>query len=434
MRFLSNLACLVALAIGLGVWIALPPVGVLALALLIALWLLLSPPGQRALAAARIGIASLPQRWGAASIIVIGIGGVVAVLVSMLAMGAGFRATLAGSGSDDTAIILRGGALVEVNSIITREQAALIAHLNGIARGEDGQALFSPELSQVIHLPSRSDGAESNVQLRGVGPMAWPLRPQLTITAGRSFQPGLRELIIGAGVASQYQGVAVGDTLRLGSQDWQVVGHFRAGDALDSELWTDFDTLSSFYRRNAYQSALVKLDGNDGLERLRAALNADLRLKLDAETTRSYFSKQSGRMGDIIQILGTLIGAVMAVGAVFGALNTMYAAIATRAREIATLRAIGFGALPVVVAVMLETLVLALAGGLMGGGLAYLVFNGYSASTMSANFSTIVFAFDVTPALLWTGLKWALGIGLIGGLFPALRAARLPIVAALRAV
>jgi len=250
---------------------------------------------------------------------------------------------------------------------------------------------------------------------------------------GRMFQPGLREIIVGQGVAQQYQGVNVGDTLRLRNQDWTVVGLFASGDTLESELWTDIEVLSSFYRRNAYQSVVVKLDGDDGLTRFQTALDADPRLKLEAESTRRYFARQAGNMSTVIQILGTVVGAIMAVGAVFGALNSMYAAVAARAREMGTLRAIGFGGLPVVMAVLLETLLLAVAGGL-GGGLSYLIFNGYSASTMGSNFSTIVFAFDVNLSLLWMGLQWALGIGLVGGLFPAVRAARVPITSALRAV
>ena len=213
-----------------------------------------------------------------------------------------------------------------------------------------------------------------------------------------------------------------------------MVGHFASGDSLDSELWTDIETLSSFYRRSAYQSVTVRLQGEGALERLQGVLADDPRLKLDALSTREYFGKQASSLGTLIEILGTVIGAIMAIGAVFGALNTMYAAVATRAREIATLRALGFQGTPVVVAVMLETMLLALLGGLMGGGLAWLVFNGYSVATMSANFSQVMFAFEVTPAVLWTGLKWALGIGMVGGLFPALRAARIPVTEALRAL
>jgi len=434
MRWVWNAMSVLAAALGLALWVLLPLAGALLLLVVLALWLWLSRAGKLAAAATQVGVSSLPGRWGGASVVVIGIGGVVAVLVSMLAMAAGFRATLNASGSDDTAIVLRGGSQTEVNSVITRNQAVLLETLDGVARAANGRALVSPEMSQVIYLPSRADGSEANVQLRGVGPRAWDIRSNVRIIEGRAFQPGLRELIVGQGVVGQYRGVAVGDTLRLRNQDWTVVGVFASGDALESELWTDIDTLSSFYRRTAYQSVVVTLDGADGLARFKAALADDPRLRLDAESTRRYFGRQAGNMSNVIQMLGTVVGAIMAVGAAFGALNSMYAAIAARAREMATLRAIGFGGVPVVVAVLLETLLLALVGGVIGGALAWLVFNGYSASTMGSNFSTVVFAFDVTPELLWTGLKWALGIGLIGGLFPALRAARVPITTALRAV
>jgi len=434
MRWVWNAVSVLAAVLGLALWVLLPLAGALLLFTVLALWLWLSRAGKLAAAATQVGVSSLPGRWGGASVVVIGIGGVVAVLVSMLAMAAGFRATLNASGSDDTAIVLRGGSQTEVNSVITRNQAVLLETLDGVARAADGRALVSPEMSQVVYLPSRADGSEANVQLRGVGPRAWDIRSNVRIIEGRAFQPGLRELIVGKGVAGQYLGVAVGDTLRLRNQDWTVVGVFASGDALESELWTDIDTLSSFYRRTAYQSVVVRLDGADGLARFKAALADDPRLRLDAESTRRYFGRQAGNMSNVIQMLGTVVGAIMAVGAAFGALNSMYAAIAARAREMATLRAIGFGGVPVVVAVLLETLLLALVGGVIGGALAWLVFNGYSASTMGSNFSTVVFAFDVTPELLWTGLKWALGIGLIGGLFPALRAARVPITTALRAV
>ncbi len=431
---LWNALTTLALVAGLVLWIMLPWPGIALLAALVALWLRFSRQGRLALAAAGVGIASLPQRWGAASVIVVGIAGVVAVLVAMLAMASGFRSTLNASGSDEAAIILRGGSQVEINSVVTREQAVLLANLAGIARSRDGRPLITAELAQVINLPSKADGSDANVQLRGVGPMAWEVRPNVRIVAGRRFQPGLRELIVGQGVVAGYRGVEIGDVLRLSNQDWTVVGHFASGDSLDSELWTDIETLSSFYRRSAYQSVTVRLQGRESLPQLQAALAADPRLKLDALSTRDYFGKQASGMSTLIEILGTVIGAIMAVGAVFGALNTMYAAVATRAREIATLRALGFRGLPVVVAVMLETMLLALLGGLLGGALAWIVFNGYSVSTLSANFSQVMFAFEVTPALLWTGLKWALGIGLIGGLFPALRAARLPVTTALRAL
>jgi putative ABC transport system permease protein len=348
-------------------------------------------------------------------------------------MGEGFKATLDATGSDDTAIILRGGSQAETNSVITRDQVPLVSSLPGIAKGADGKPLLSPELSQVVNLPSRSDGSDANAQFRGVGPQAWAVRGNIRIVEGRKFAAGLRELVVGVGAQSQFRGLDVGRTINLGNQQWTVVGKFASGDSHDSELWGDAETLASTYNRKAFQSITVRTGGKAGFRALKAAMDADPRLKLDVETTREYYAKQSGQLSKLISILGTVIGTIMAIGAVFGALNTMYAAVAGRAREIATMRAIGFRGLPVVLAVMLETMLLALLGGVLGGLIAWLVFNGYSVSTLGSNFSQVVFQFKVSPQLLWTGLKWALGIGLVGGLFPALRAARMEVTDALRA-
>jgi putative ABC transport system permease protein len=432
-KLLVSFGILLALVAGIVGWNKLTWPGVLAVAVLVGVWLALTRAGRLALAAARIGIAGLPQRWGASMVIVIGIAGVVGVLVAMLAMGEGFKATLNKTGGEDSAIILRGGSQAETNSVITRDQVPLISSLPGIARGADGKPLASPELSQVVNLPSKSDGTDANVQFRGVGPAAWALRSDLKMVEGRKFSPGLRELVAGRGAQQQFTGLDIGKQLKLGNQVWTVVGIFAAGDSHDSELWADADVLGPAYQRQSLQSVTVKLDGKTGFKQLKAALAADPRLKLDVQTTRDYYSKQSEQLNKLIRILGTVIGTIMAIGAVFGALNTMYAAVAGRAREIATMRALGFRGLPVVVAVMLETMLLALLGGLLGAGIAWLVFNGYTVSTLGQNFSQVVFQFKVSPELLWTGLKWALGIGLVGGLFPALRAARLPVTEALRA-
>ncbi|WP_409475941.1 ABC transporter permease [Stenotrophomonas sp. Y-13] len=431
-KFIANALVVLVLAIGLGIWIALPWVGVLAVAVAIALWLPLTRSGRLALAATRIGISSLPQRWGASSVIVVGIAGVVGVLVAMLAMGEGFQATLNSTGDDTTAIVLRGGSQAETNSVITRDQVPLLGTLPGVARDAQGRPMLSAELSQVVNLVSRADGTDVNAQFRGVGDMGWAVHDKVRIVKGRPFKPGLREIVVGEGAQGQFRDMEVGKTLTLGNQAWTVVGVFASGDAHDSELWTDVQTLATTYQRGAYQSISVRTEGKPGFEQFKAAVAADPRLKLDVETTRAYYRKQGGGLNTLISILGKVIGAIMAIGAVFGALNTMYAAVATRAREIATMRAIGFRGLPVVTAVMLETMLLALVGGLLGCAVAWLVFNGYSVSTIGSNFSAVVFKFHVSPELLWSGLKWALGIGLVGGLFPALRAARLPITTALR--
>lgn len=432
-QWLGNLGVLLALVAGLAAWIALPWWGVFAAVVLVTVWLLSTQRGRQALAVTRIGISSLPQRWGASSVIVVGIAGVVGVLVAMLAMGEGFKATLNRTGSDDSAIILRGGSQSETNSVITREQVPLISSLAGIARGADGRPLVSPEASQVVNMVTKADGTDANAQLRGVGDTGWTLRPQVRLVEGRRFNPGMRELVVGKGAQRQYVGLDVGRQVELANQQWTIVGAFASGDSYESELWADTETLSSTYQRTSFQSVTAKLDGKEGFQQLKAALAADPRLKLDVQTTRAYYGKQSEGLTRVISILGTVVGAIMAIGAVFGALNTMYAAVAGRAREIATMRALGFRGLPVVVAVMLETMLLALLGGILGAVVAWLLFNGYSVSTLGANFSQVMFQFRVTPDLVWNGMKWALGIGLVGGLFPALRAARLPVTEALRA-
>lgn len=430
---LKNIGVVLALILALALWIALPWQGVLVLMVLLGLWLALTRTGRLALEATWIGVASLPHRWGASSVIVVGIAGVVGVLVAMLAMGEGFQATLNATGNSETAIVLRGGSQAESNSNILREQVPLLANLPGVETDDAGRPLLSAELSQVVNLISKSDGTDVNVQFRGIGADAFQVREGVRIVDGRAPGTGLREIVVGRGAMAQFQGLEIGNTLMLANQQWTIVGLFESGDAYESELWADAEVVANTYKRGAYQSVLVRT-GKDGFAAFKAAVEDDPRLKLDVMTTRAYFAKQGGGLKNLLQILGTVIGGIMAVGAVFGALNTMYAAVATRAREIATMRAIGFRGLPVVTAVMLETMFLALAGGLLGGLVAWLLFNNYSVSTLGNNFSQVVFQFKVTPGLLWTGLKWALGIGLIGGLFPALRAARLPIVTALREV
>ncbi|MBC6942234.1 MAG: ABC transporter permease [Xanthomonadales bacterium] len=420
--------------LGAAVVLALLPWSLLlVLAVLFALWSALSHRGRQAWAVTRVGLATLPQRLGSSSVVVIGIAGVVGVLVALLAMGEGFRATLVQTGSDDTVLVMRAGANAELNSVLVRDAVVQIEQTPGILKNAKGEPIASPELVVVASLPRKGSGLDANLQIRGVGPQVRELRPHVHITAGRDFQPGLRELVVGKGAAEQFQGLDLGATITLNNQVWTVVGSFEAGDAFDSEVWADADIVASTYRRgNSVTDVTVRLVNADALDAFKAALAANPQLKVDAETTRSYFSRQSENLTLLIRIVGSVVGAIMAIGAIFGALNTMYAAVATRAREIATLRAIGFRGLPVIVSVMIETMLLALVGGLLGAAIAWLIFDNYSVSTMSQNFSQVVFAFRVSPALALEGLKWALVIGFIGGLFPALRAARLPVTTALR--
>ena len=404
-----------------------------ALLLILVAWMALTRVGRQAWSVTQVGLATIPQRLGASSVIIIGIAGVVGVLVALLAMAVGFEATLKETGSDDTVIMLRAGSNTELNSVLGHETAQLLAQQTQVLHNAQGQPVASPELVVVASLLKRSTGLDANVELRGVGERAWELHPNVRIVEGRKFSPGLRELIVGKGAAQQFSGTAIGSTLKLNGQVWKLVGRFEAGDSHDSELWGDTDVVGSAYRRGSSTTTVIaRLTNAEALDALKAALASDPRFQVDVQTTRAYYAAQSEQLSRQIRVLGTVVGAIMAIGAIFGALNTMYAAIATRAREIATLRAIGFRGAPVVVSVLVETMLLALLGGVLGALIAWVIFNNYTASTLGQNFSQVVFNFKVSPALLWSGLKWALAIGLIGGLFPALRAARIPVTAGLR--
>jgi putative ABC transport system permease protein len=436
LSFLSGLGLILAVILGLAAWSMLPWAGVLILLALLALWLVLTRRGRQTLSITGVGISTLRQRVGSSLVVVIGIAGVVGVLVAMLAMGEGFQSTLQQTGSDDTAIVLRGGSNAELNSVLDRDSVNVITQAPGVARGADGKPVASAELSVVANLPKRSDpSVEANAQIRGVGDEAWALRPNVKITQGRRFKPGLRELVVGEGALRQFAGLEMGKQLRIAGQEWRIVGAFESGDSHDSELWGDAQTVASAYRRgSSAQSVTVRLTSAKAYDAFKAALSSDPRLKVDISTTREYFSKQSEALTKVIRVVGITVGVIMAIGAIFGALNTMFAAISARAREIATLRAIGFRGGPVVISVLMETMLLALLGGVLGGLIAWLIFNGYTASTLGANFTQVVFQFKVSPALLWLGIKWARAIGFVGGRFPALRAARLPVTTALRAL
>ncbi|ODT90914.1 MAG: hypothetical protein ABS82_15845 [Rhodanobacter sp. SCN 67-45] len=403
---------------------------------LLAVWMLFARQGRQAISVTAVGISTLRQRLGMSSVIVIGIAGVVAVLVALLAMSDGYRETLSKTGSTDTAIVMRGASASEVMSVLDHDSVTLIPQTAGIAKDAKGQPIASPELVVAANLPIKGGqpDEEGSVQLRGVSDQAWAVRPNLKIVEGRKFTPGMRELIVGKGAARQFAGLEPGHQVRLGSQLWTVVGVFASGDSMDSEVWGDAGVVADTYRRGSSRASVtVKLADPGAFDAFKATLEANPQLKVDVSTTLDYFSKQSEGMSSFLTIIGIVVGSIMAIGAIFGALNCMFAAVAARAREIATLRAIGFRGLPVVVAVMLETMLLALLGGLIGGLLAWLVFNGYSASTLAAgSVGKLSFELKVSAELLWVGLLWALTIGFIGGLFPAVRAARLPVTTALR--
>jgi putative ABC transport system permease protein len=376
---------------------------------------------------------TLPQRVGASSVIVIGIAGVVAVLVSVLAMGAGFQHTLAGTGRLDRVIILRGGSDAELNSNLTRSDIATISNAPGLAKDADGKALLSSELVTVVNVPKIDTGTDANVTLRGVGLALAAVRPELKVVDGRMFHPAVRELIAGVGAAKQFRGLAVGSVLPLRNADWTVTGLFTSnGDVHESELLADVDTVGSAVERNGYSSAVGLLTGAAQFTQFKDALTTDPQLKVDVQREPDYYAAQSKQLTLIINRVGKTIAIIMAVGAMFGALNSMYSAVAARAMEIATLRAIGFGALPVLLSVMVEALLLSLLGGIIGASLAWAFFNGHSVSTLGGAFAQVVFQLRVTDTLIITGIVWACIIGLLGGFFPALRAARLPVAEALR--
>ena len=388
---------------------------------------------RQAIAITGISIRSIPERWAPSLVIIVGLAGVVAVFTALLAMAAGFESTLKATGRTDAALVLRGGSDAELNSAYDRASTDLIKEEPGIATGADGKPLASAELMVIAELVRKDDISHgANITLRGVEPAAFALRPQLKIVAGRNFTPGLRELIVGRGVLQQFQGAALGDTVRMRGSEWKVVGIFASGDAHDSEMWADINVARSTFGRQGSSSVLVALDGPEGLTRLRSAVAGDPRLTLDVLREQDYFSGQTKQFRKTIGVLAGVVTLIMALGAVFAALNSMYAAVAARGKEIATLRALGFGGLPVVTSVMTEALLLALAGGVLGAVIAYTLFNNLSVSTLGQNFTQVVFDFKVTRQLVARGLIIAIIIGMIGGFMPALRAARLPVTASLR--
>jgi putative ABC transport system permease protein len=381
-----------------------------------------------------LNIKSIPERWASSLVIVVGLAGVVAVFTALLAMRAGFESTLKASGRADEVMVMRGGSDTEINSAFDRDSSDIIEQAPGIRVGQDGKRLASAEMVVIAELARKDDVKNgANITLRGVEPAAFPLRPQLKIVEGRNFTPGLRELIVGRSVLRQFQGAELGKLVRMRGSDWTVVGIFESGDAYESELWADLNVARTTFSRSGSTSVLVALEGADGFDKLKQSLDADPRLSVDVIRQQDYFSGQTKQFRQTIGVLAGVVTAIMALGAIFAALNSMYAAVATRSKEIATLRAIGFGGLPVLISVMIESLLLALVGGLMGALIAYVLFNNLSVAALSQNFTQVVFSFKVTPALVVRGLVISLLIGMVGGLLPAIRAARLPVVDSLRA-
>ncbi len=421
-----------ALALGIAVAVALPWAGLAALAVVLACWLVFTRAGRLTRSVTASGMSTLPQRWGGASVVIVGIAGVVGVLVALLAMGSGYEATFHATGSQRRAIVLRSGALTEATSNLDQSSVMLIGQAPQVERNAQGQPLTSPEVVVSASLAKRG-GQDGTVQIRGVGSEVWAVRPNVKLIAGRRFEPGLRELIAGKNAVLEFKHTAVGSTVEINGQPWKVVGEFAHAGAHDSELWGDVNMIgNAFHRGSSVQSVTVRLTRASALDAFKAAMAGDPRLKVQAQTTKAYYASQSKGMTKVIGILAAVVGGIMAIGAVAGALNSMYAAVAARTREMATLRAIGFRGGVVVFSVLAETVLLALAGGVVGALVAWVLFHHFTASTLGPNFGAVVFQFRITPALIGEGLKWALAIGFVGGLFPALRAARMPVTDGLR--
>ena len=382
----------------------------------------------------RFNLRTLPQRKGSSATAIFGIAGVVAVMVSVLSIGQGILRTMESSADPENVIVLRSGANTEMMSGLSGDSTNIIAEGPGIARNEAG-AMASPELFVVINLPMRSTGTDANVPMRGVRPQAFKVRKEFRIVEGRNFGWGLNEIIVGVGAKLEFAGLDVGSSIEVGQELWAVVGVFEAGGGLaESEIWVDAAVLQPAYRRgNSYQAVYVKLESREAFQNFKDALSADPRLNVKIQREAEYYASQSTMIYNLITGLGTLIAVMMGLAAVFGALNTMYTAVSSRAREIATLRALGFRSGPVILSVLAESLLLSLAGGIIGAALAYLAFDGFRAATLNwSSFSAMTFSFDVSPELLVQGIILAMLIGMIGGLLPAIRAARQPVATALR--
>src|SRR6266704_3427257 len=377
---------------------------------------------------------SIRVRWASAGVAVLGIAGTVGVFVAMLSLARGFRATLVSSGSADNALITRAGATSEMTSGVSLDSVKIIQDAPGIARGADGP-LLTPEAVLMAPIPLRSTGTDANVELRGVAPNVLTIRSNVKIIEGRMFRPGLSEIVVGKNAKATYSGLTLGSTIWLGSARWEVVGIFDAGgSAFDSEVWGDAHLLNGAYKRpdTFSQSVTVHLASPAALQKLKDTLTADPRLNVDVTREIDYYAKQSTRMTQLITTLGGFVALIMAIGAVFGALNTMYSAVAERGREIATMRALGFGGPSVVFSFLVEALLISFTGGVIGC-LAVLPLNGLTTSTMNfQTFSNLAFAFKITFDLLWMGVLFALVMGVLGGMPPAIRAAQRPVASALR--
>jgi|TARA_B100000315_G_scaffold254130_1_gene294503 putative ABC transport system permease protein len=383
-----------------------------------------------------MNLRSVPARWGSSSVIIVGIGGVVAVLVALLALANGFEATMANTGRDDRAVVMRGGATSELTSTIDVRIANYISAMDGIAK-RDGKALVSAEFFGVVDVPKQDaePGMTANLPMRGITAAGVSMRDEFQIIEGRMFEGGKRELVAGRAASTQFANLRVGDRIDFRDNDWSVVGIFSSeGDANESEVWADAPVVQAVFRgEGVYSSMRVQFDDLASLDAYKQELENSPRIDLMVQPESEYYAAQSTALTTLITQFGYSVAMIMAIGAIFGALNTMYTAVSSRNVEIATLRALGFSGGPVVMSVLVEALILALLGGLIGGLIAWAVFSGATVSTLNnSSFSQVSFDFQVSGELLIQGVVWACFIGVIGGIFPAIRAARLPISVALR--
>ena len=388
---------------------------------------------SQVIAVTSLNIRTIPRRWVSSLVAVVGIAGVVLVLVAVLSIGAGFTEALVSRSNPATLVITRASSTGEMDSALSRDDLAVITDAPGIASNADG-LLVSGELYVVVDVPRISTGGSSNVPLRGVQQQGFAVRGNVEIIEGRLFRPGLNEIVVGKAAANQFAGLKVGDTHVWRQNTWEVTGILDAGGGVpDSEIWADTGTVQSAWGRNGFQVARVRLADPDGFTAFADTLSTDPRVNLSVERETQFYAERSRMLTVFVTSIGWFVGGLMGIGAMFGAINTMYNAVASRTREIATLRALGFGALPVTVSVLVESLLLALIGGVLGGVAAWLVFNGFEVATLNwQTFSQVSFTFAVTPPLLVGGTLYALVLGLFGGIFPAVRAARMPITVALR--
>jgi len=381
-----------------------------------------------------MNLRSVPQRIGSSSVIVVGIAGVVAVILSVFGLTRSLSDAVLATGSKDRAIVLRAGATGEFSSTLLVDAVATIKDAPGIARAADGTPAATANFVAAVNLFRKEDAARAGLAVRGVDPAVIAVRPEMKIVSGRSFTPGLRELIVGRSALEEFRNVAIGDEVVLRDGPWTVVGVFESGrDATESSLMTDAATLLSAYQRTAVNSVTVRLASEGAFEELKTALTTNPTLSVSVERETDFYRRESQDANQVFGLVGIAVGVFMGLGAIFAALNTMYSAVSVRTREIATLRAIGFGAGGVIVSVLVEALLLALIGAAVGGSIAWLLFNGNSVA-LGDSTGSIVFQMQVTPTLLLLGVLLACSVGLIGGLLPALRAARLPVATALRAV